>query len=86
MGILQTFPAKVTCMYIFRSNYKIVSCFFSSFFFFVVKEEYFHKKLLEKAFGFKFLEWHAVCKNLQQMTQPDLSICDLKTLFGFNLI
>ena len=51
-----------------------------------MKEEYFHEKLLEKAFGFQFLEWHAVCKNLLRMTQPDLSICDLKTLFGFNLI
>ena len=76
MGILQNFPAKVTCMYFFRSNYKIVSCFS---FFFVVKEEYFHEKLLEKAFGFQFLEWHAVCKNWLRMTQPDPSICDLKT-------
>ena len=30
MEILQNFPAKVTCMYFFRSNYKIVS-FFSFF-------------------------------------------------------
>ena len=51
-----------------------------------MKEQYFHEKLLEKAFGFQFLEWYAVCKNLLRMTQPDPSICDLKTLFGFNLI
>ena len=72
MGILQTSPAKVTCMYFCISNYKLVP-----FFLFFYSERVIFPR--EKAFGFQFLEWHAVCKNWLRMTQPEPSICDLKT-------
>ena len=35
MEILQNFPAKVTCMYFFRSNYKIVFFLFFLYSFFL---------------------------------------------------
>ena len=47
MGILQTSPAKVTCMYFCRSNYKLVSFF--SFLFFNSERVIFPRETLRKS-------------------------------------
>ena len=61
MEILQNFPAKVMCMFFFRSNYKMFCLFVCLFYGEKIR---FPRETTTTTIGFQFPEWHAVCKKL----------------------